>query len=252
MVVSKVDKYLDEHNIFWFKINRPEKRNAIDYDVMSELCEAISFVSRNEKIRAFFITGEGTKSFCSGGDLSIFHALHTKEEAYEMLSRMGETLYSLCTLPVPTYAIINGTAIGGGCEIAAACDVRIAYSDSKMGFVQGNLGITTGWGGASMLMEKVTHPHAVMMLNSTKVYTAKEAKELGFVQRVISEEQLPLLHEEVKASSKVLRSYKQAIIMKWKQSQLKQRMLAEIEQCSILWEMEEHHQAVRSFLEGKK
>ena len=248
----KVHTYIDHNQIYRFTINRPEKRNAIDYDVMNELKTALKDVRENHSIRGFVITGSGENSFCSGGDLSVFHALHTKEDAYAMLSKMGKVLYDLMTLPVPTFAWINGTAIGGGCEIAAACDQRWSVPDAKLGFVQGKLGITTGWGGASMLMEKVTHANAIKMLSSAKIYTASEALELGFIQKVVPSFISEYIEEELSVSSSVLRSYKKSFISKWEQTALKERMIAEIEQCSFLWEQDEHHEAVSAFLERKK
>ena len=252
MPESKVQTHIDDDQFYWFTINRPDKRNAIDYDVMNELKSSLNQVRENHDIRAFIITGSGNQSFCSGGDLSVFHALHTKEEAYSMLSKMGEILYDLMTLPVPAVALINGTAIGGGCEIAAACDHRWALTHAKLGFVQGRLGITTGWGGASMLMEKIQHASAIKMLSSASTYTASEAMELGFIQKVAPFFDIHSLQEEVTASSSVLRSYKKSFILRWEQTALKERMLAEIEQCSILWEQDEHHDAVKAFLESKK
>lgn len=248
---SKVHTYIDNNNFYWFTINRPEKRNAIDYDVMNALEAALVEVRENTAIRGFIITGS-QHSFCSGGDLSVFHALRTKEDAFTMLSKMGNLLYKLMTLPVPTFAWINGTAIGGGCEIASACDQRWAVPSAKMGFVQGNLGITTGWGGASMLMEKVSHANAIKMLSSAKTYTANEAMELGFIQKVVPSFDSQPIEEELAISSSVLRSYKNTFISKWEQTALKERMIAEIEQCSILWERDEHHEAVNAFLKQKK
>ncbi|MEA3318822.1 MAG: enoyl-CoA hydratase/isomerase family protein [Bacillota bacterium] len=252
MTDSKVHTHIDDDQYYWFTINRPDKRNAIDYDVMNELKSAINQVRENQDIRAFIITGSGNQSFCSGGDLSVFHALHTKEDAYSMLSKMGGILYDLMTLPVPTVALINGTAIGGGCEIASACDQRWALTHAKLGFVQGRLGITTGWGGASMLMEKIPHASAIKMLTSAKTYTASEAVELGFIQKVVPFFEPQSLQEEIAVSSAVLRSYKKSFISRWEQTALKERMLAEIEQCSVLWEQDEHHDAVKAFLESKK
>lgn len=249
---SKVLTYIDDNHIYWFTINRPEKRNAIDYDVMNELEAALTEVQENTAIRGFVITGSGEQSFCSGGDLSVFHALHTKEDAYAMLSKMGNVLYKLMTLPVPTFAWINGTAIGGGCEIASACDQRWAVQHAKLGFVQGKLGITTGWGGASMLVEKVPHASAIKMLSSAKTFTAGEAMELGFIQKIVPSFDAKSIQEELAVSSAVLRSYKSTFITRWEQTLLKERMIAEIEKCSILWEQDEHHQAVNAFLANKK
>lgn len=255
--IQKVKTYKDEHNLFWFRINRPDKRNAIDYDVMNELKAAIESAKNDPSIRAFVITGTGEQSFCSGGDLSVFHALHTKEEAFQMLSKMATILYSLMTLPVPTYALINGTAIGGGCEIATACDFRWAMPHAKVGFVQGKLGITTGWGGASMLFEKNATSPSLEMLTSSAIYSVDKAKELGFIQRVLPQGILEdaasaEIHHSLIPLASVLRSYKEALIAKWEHTNLKERMLAEVTQCAFLWEQDEHHEAVAEFLKGRK
>src|SRR5690606_14490185 len=98
--------------------NRPEKWNAIDYDVMDGLAQVIKEVEANDDDRVFVITGAGQKAFCSGGDLSVFQHLKTEKEAHQMLSRMGMILHSLATLSKPTVALLNGLAIGGGCELA--------------------------------------------------------------------------------------------------------------------------------------
>ena len=243
---------IDDHNIMWFTINRPEKRNAIDFDVMDSLNHALLEVRENKNIRGFVITGSGERAFCSGGDLSVFHSLRTKEQAFQMLSKMGKILYELMVLPVPTFAYLNGTAVGGGCEIASACDFRVAQQHVKVGFIQGKLGITTGWGGSSMLFERINVPEAMKMLYSSRLYEVKEAEEIGFIQQVMSdcsiEDLKESIHNQVIPSSNVVRSYKRVAIKKWEETNLKQRMLDEIEQCSILWEKDEHHEAVDQFL----
>lgn len=247
---------VDENGYAWFTINRPEKRNAIDYDVMQQLNEAIVKVKEIDECRAFIITGKGDKAFCSGGDLSLFHSLHTKEEAYPMLARMGEILYSLLTLPIPTVALLNGTAIGGGCEIASACDYRLAKMDSKVGFVQGKLAITTGWGGASMLYEKLPYHQALEMLMSAKTFSGEQAFEIGFVHKLLENENIEdqckgFLKTLTGVHVSVLKAYKSALISKWVASGMKERMFKEIEQCSVLWESDEHHQVVAAFLGSK-
>lgn len=109
---------IDNHDgIMTFTINREEKRNAVNDEVMNGLQEVITYIRGHEDVRFLVVTGAGDKSFCSGGDLSEFHSLETEDEAFGMLSKMGKILYDLATLPVPTIALINGTAVGGGVRL---------------------------------------------------------------------------------------------------------------------------------------
>ena len=102
-------------------------------------------------IHVAVLTGEGNEAFFAGGDLSEVHKLRTAQETFPILSSMADLLYKLSTLPMPVIALVNGVAVGGGCEIAMACDYRLISSKAKAGFIQGTLSITTGWGGATLL-----------------------------------------------------------------------------------------------------
>lgn len=253
-----MEKYLvtyDSSGIVWFTINRPKKRNAIDYDVMSGLEKTIKDVTDNNDAKALVITGSGPNAFCAGGDLGAFHDLKTKTQAFGMLSRMGAILYSLLCLPKPTVALINGTCIGGGAELATACDYRISSSTSKIGFVQGKLGITTGWGGATMLLEKMKYNQAMEMLMTANVLSPDKALQLGYIHKIIEPDKLvdecnSFLLPYLSLGTQVLSAYKMVAIRKW-DSSFKERMFHEIERCSYLWETDEHHQAVESFLQRK-
>jgi len=243
----------DYDGIVWFTINRPEKRNAINYEVMDALQDTIRLVEENDKVKVLVITGAGEQAFCSGGDLSEFHHLHTKEEAYRMLSKMGTILYSLLTLSKPTVALLNGMAVGGGCELATACDFRYAKQGIKAGFIQGTLGITTGWGGATMLLEKLPYAHALDLLLRAERVPIEQMVEYGWVHAVLTEENgkeqcRKLLSPYLAQSVPVLRAYKQYAVKKWKTDEFRAKFFAEIEQCSILWESDEHEEAVRTFL----
>ena len=240
-----------EQGIVWATFNRPERRNAIDFDVMDELAALLAEVRQTREDKALVLTGAGDV-FCSGGDLQLFHGLYTKEEAYPMLKKMGDILYELMTLPKPTIALLNGAAVGGGCEIAIACDYRFAASTAMVGFVQGHLAITTGWGGAAMLFEKLRHDQAMTFLCSAQRFGTKEAEQLGFVHEIF-EGDVKLscqkwIESMLSPRVEVLSAYKQAAIHKWKETQLKRRMEQEIEECAVLWESPAHHEAVDSFL----
>ncbi|MGE6258640.1 enoyl-CoA hydratase/isomerase family protein [Heyndrickxia sporothermodurans] len=242
---------LHKSGILEWRICRPEKRNAINFNVIQGLETALTMVERDSNIKALVITGEGEQAFCSGGDLDEFHTLKTEEEALSMLSRMGNNLYKLATLSTPSLALINGTAVGGGCEIAAACDFRIARKGSKLGFIQGKLGITTGWGGASLLFEKIPIHIAFKILSEANTYAAEDLQKEGFIHQVKSEVNIGTaegyLKEMLGVNANVIKSYKQAFVSKWKANDLKKRMENEIKRCAQLWEKDDHHQAVEKF-----
>lgn len=245
-----------EDGIAIFKICRPERKNAISTEVADGLELFLDEVEQVEGISYVVITGsEG--AFCSGGDLAEYHTLWTAEDAYPMLSRMAKLLYRLATLPIPSIALINGTAVGGGCEIATACDYRLMSHEAKAGFIQGTLAITTGWGGATFLYEKVQrHDQHLKLLSEAKLQTASEMEQLGWATELYEgdgEKALAqFLHRMAGIHPDVHRAYKKVAIRKWEAGSLYERMLEEVEVCSVLWESEVHHEAVAKFLRKNK
>lgn len=241
--------------ILLFTINRPEKRNAINYDVMDGLEHAIERM-KESSFKALMITGAGEHAFCSGGDLSVFHELKTEEQAYSMLSRMSNILSKLLLLPKPTIAVMNGTALGGGCELAAACDFRFARRGTKAGFVQGKLAITTGWGGGTILCEKIVPANAMKLLLDAKLFETETLVELGFIDAVYEdspmESCLGLLKDALSLEASVLEAYKSMLIRKWTLSEIQTRIHAEVRTCSKLWACDVHHEQVSKFLERNK
>ncbi|MCH4824928.1 MAG: enoyl-CoA hydratase/isomerase family protein [Planococcus sp. (in: firmicutes)] len=239
--------------IMTFTIDRPEIRNAINTEVTEGL-EKLVEKAKHPSVRMVIITASGKQAFCSGGDLSVFHALRTEQQAYSMLKRVSDVLYSVKTLPVPVVAIVNGAAVGGGCEIATACDYRLVWDHAKCGFIQGTLAITSGWGGGTYLLETLQHDKALKMLSEAKVYTADELKELGWATTIIQEDQdIQVFFERMKKiHPDVHRAYKEMAIRKWQKTDLQERVEQEVQRCAILWEKDPHHEAVDRFLNKTK
>lgn len=250
-------KIENDNGICTFTIDREEKRNAVNDEVMDGLKEVITYIKENESVRFLVITGAGEKAFCSGGDLSEFHSLKTESEAFGMLSKMGEILYDLATLRVPTIALINGAAVGGGCEIATACDFRLVASHAKCGFIQGTLSITTGWGGGTYLFERgLRHDRALKMLVDAKTYDANLLYEIGWAMRVFEGSKEIALGEFIQEMRKIHPSvhhaYKEIELRKWKERNMYERVMEEIHLCAKLWESDAHNEAVNRFLNKSK
>ncbi len=246
-------KISNNDGVLTFTIDREEKRNAVNDEVMEGLKEVITYIKEHEDVRFLVVTGAGEKAFCSGGDLSEFHSLHTEEQAFGMLSKMGNILYDLATLRVPTIALINGAAVGGGCEIATACDFRLVASHAKCGFIQGTLAITSGWGGGTYLFERgLRHDRALKMLVDAKVYDAQLLHEIGWAMRVFEGSKEQALEEFIanmrKIHPSVHQAYKEIELRKWKERNIYDRVMEEIRLCAKLWESDAHNEAVQAFL----
>lgn len=237
-----------------FTIDRPERRNAISTEVVRGFESFLDQVEQHEAVFYTVITGAGNV-FCSGGDLAEYQSLWTAEDAYPMLSRMAAVLYRITTLPMPVIALVNGTAVGGGCEIATACDYRLVSSEAKAGFIQGTLAITTGWGGATLLMEKGPYEQSLKLLSEAKVQEAEELLALGWATELYkgaAEEGLQQFLQQMSTiNPAVHHAYKQVAIRKWKENGLYERIMGEVKLCAKLWEQEPHHEAVAKFLRGK-
>lgn len=234
-------------------INRPNQRNAINYQVMDELRDAIRDAESDQSVSYIVITGTGDRAFCGGGDVASFVSLRTKEDAYPMLRKMGDVLDELFFCKKPTVALLNGHAVGGGCELAVACDYRIARSGVTIGFIQGSIGITTGWGGSVYAMERLNSTVAMEMLMSGKRYSPEEAKELGFLTYIMKEENWKVeaqgvIENLLPHSSQILETYKQHWLNSLDRKSITSRIEKEILACATLWESEEHHLAVEKFL----
>ncbi len=242
-----------EKGIAAFTINRPEMRNAINTDVMTGLEQFLDQIEDNSDIAYAVITGAGDRAFCSGGDLAEFHDFRTADEAFPMLSKMTGLLYRVATLPMPVIAVVNGAAVGGGCEIATACDYRLVSSQAKAGFIQGTLAITTGWGGATLLFEKDgKHDRVFRLLSEAEIHTADQLLAVEWATELYEgsakEGLKDFLAKMSKVHPSVHRAYKSVAIRKWTADFMRDRMLEEARQCSLLWESEAHHEAVEQFL----
>lgn len=233
-------------------LNRPEVRNAVNFEMMDQLAGAIQLASEDEEVNAFVLTGAGEEAFCSGGDLREFHQLRTFTDAYEMLLKMSNVLKQLAFLPKPSFCFMNGAAVGGGLELATACDFRFAKKGARLGFIQVRQAITTGWGGGSLLLEKVDSQRALEWLMSGRVISIEEGIESRFIHSSMDtmkkDQMINRLEPFMQHEWTAVMAYKEMLIRKWRETSLSERMEQEVERCAALWEKPAHLEAVNRFL----
>lgn len=247
-----------EHNriykhILWAKINRPEARNAIDFDVMEALENLIESIREDECIRMFILSGAGNKAFVAGGDLKKFHSITSHSKAAVMAKRMHRILLDIENLPCWTAACINGDAYGGGTELMLAFDFRLAREGVKLGFTQGRFNLSPGWGGLTRLIETAGRAKAMEWLGSQRIISPQEAREFDLINAILPhnnfEKEMLEWGNSFTANN---RSYIQTLkaAAQYNAELRLQALNAEIEPFARLWTSQEHMQKVAEFIKG--
>jgi len=167
------------------KINRPEALNALNTDVILELSRTLDIIGVDDGIKAVIITGVGERSFCAGADISYMVNI-TPIMAEKYASAAQDVLNKIEKLEKPVIAAINGFALGGGCELAMVCDIRIASSNAKLGQPEVTIGIPPGWGGTQRLLRIVGLSKAKELIFTGRTISAEEAEKIGLVNKVIA------------------------------------------------------------------
>ena len=171
------------------KINRPSKLNAMNVDVAKEIISTFKELDKDDSVRVIILTGEGDKAFSAGADIEYMSKISPDES--EVYAKLGqEVTATIENVTKPPIAAVNGFALGGGCEVAMSCDIRIASDNAKLGQPEVTIGIPPGWGGTQRLMRIVGIAKAKELVFSGKMIKASEAKEIGLVNNVVSQESL--------------------------------------------------------------
>jgi enoyl-CoA hydratase len=179
-------------------ISRPEALNALNLKTLSELITVLQQTYQQPDYKGIILTGDGEKAFVAGADIKELSAL-TREQAYAF-AQNGQRLFKLMEdCPKPIIAAINGYALGGGCELAMACHIRIAAEDAKFGQPEVNLGIIPGYGGTQRLAQLVGRGKALEIMLTGEMISAVEAKEIGLVNHVVPRDQLMTAASEMMA-----------------------------------------------------
>lgn len=164
-------------------LNRPEALNALNFSIIGELGRTIDHVAASDA-RALLITGKGEKSFCAGADIKELVGRTLTEQLRG--ARLGQQVFAkLDALPMPSVALLNGFAFGGGLELALACTFRLATSNVKLGLPEIKLGLIPGYGGTQRLPRLIGESRALELIMTGKAINAKQALELGVLNRLV-------------------------------------------------------------------
>ncbi|WP_446897919.1 enoyl-CoA hydratase-related protein [Clostridium sp. LBM24168] len=185
----------EENGIAYVTINRPKALNALNSATLTELGSVVDEISKKQDIKVVIITGAGEKSFVAGADIAQMSKLNSIEATN--FSRLAQNVFSeIENLPQVVIAAVNGYALGGGCELAMACDVRFASKKAKFGQPEVNLGILPSFGGTQRLPRLVGKGIAKELIFSTDMIDAQEAYRIGLANKVYEPDELIQKSEE--------------------------------------------------------
>jgi len=173
------------NNILYITINRPQKLNALNKEVLTELSVAVANAQKDQEVKAILITGAGEKAFVAGADISEFQN-YNLEEGKQLAKEGHEKVFNAIENSTkPVIAAINGFALGGGLELAMACHIRIASENAKLGLPEVTLGLIPGYGGTQRLAQLVGKGNAFEMIFTADMISAEKALQLGLVNHVV-------------------------------------------------------------------
>jgi len=179
----------NEFGILILTLNRPDKLNALNREVLLALDKQIEFASISELVKGIIITGSGVKAFAAGADISEFSSLQSHEA--QLLSQEGQLIFQkIDKLIKPVIAAVNGFALGGGFELALACHIRIASDNAKFGLPESTLGLLPGYGGTQRLPLIIGKGRAIEIMLTAEQITADKALTWGIVNAVTTQEEL--------------------------------------------------------------
>jgi enoyl-CoA hydratase len=181
--------YETDGSVGIIRVNRPEVRNALNWETWMEFEDALKQLHADPGLRVAIITGAGDEAFIAGADIRMLKE-RTPQDAIDASRKVNEILVFMESMDEPVIAAINGYAMGGGCELALACDIRLASDRAQIGQTEVRVGIMPGYGGNVRLLRLVGPGHAKELIYAGKVINAQEAERIGLVNRVIPHDKL--------------------------------------------------------------
>ena len=247
--------YLErQDNIAILKFNRPQVMNALNSEVLQELEEKLETIKRDEEIYAAIITGNG-KAFVAGADIS--EMIHKTPDEARKFAELGLKVFRKIELmEKPIIAAVNGFALGGGCELAMSCDIRIASEKAKFGQPEVGLGITPGFAGTQRLSRLVGMAKAKELIFTADLIKAEEAERIGLVNKVVKEEEL--MPEALNMANKIISKaqlavrYAKTSINRGNETDIETGMEMEKQLFALCFASKDQKEGMSAFLEKRK
>jgi enoyl-CoA hydratase len=235
-------------------VNRPDKLNALNIATRNDILEAFEQLAHDDEIRVVVITGAGEKAFIAGADINEFAGMTAIKQRAVMKGRRA--FDSVEDFPKPVIAMINGFALGGGCELAMSCDIRIASTKAKLGQPEIKLGIIPGGGGTQRLTRLVGEGKAMELILTGDMISAEEAQRLGLVNYVVAPEELEAktieLANKIAEMSPVALAMAKAAVKNSARTTLREGLDAEVDLFALCFSSEDKEEGVRAFIEKRK
>lgn len=240
--------------VAFLKINRPDKRNALNIPTRNEILAALDALQEDQEARVLIVTGVGDKAFIAGADIGEFAGMTALTQRDVMTRRRA--FDAMENFPKPVIAMINGFCLGGGCELALACDIRIASDNAKLGQPEINLGIIPGGGGTQRLAHLVGEGKAMELILTGDMVDAQEALKIGLVNHVFPQAELEArtleMAQKIADKSPVaLRMAKEAVKGAARMN-LREGLEREVDLFALCFSSEDKEEGVKAFLEKRK
>ena len=248
--------YEKEGGVAWITINRPKELNTLNLEAVNELASALEDAERDDGVRVVVLTGAGGEAFCAGIDMSQFMALAPIKRREFALSYREKVLDRIRGMGKPVIAMVNGYALGAGCELAMACDLAVASENAKFGQPEINVAAIPGGGGTQLLPRHVGVKRAMELILTGDVIDAREAERLGMVNKVVPPDKLrdavKELAEKLKSKSPVALKIAKAAVNKSLETLLPAGLAYEAEAFTLCSTTEDFNEGVKAFLEKRK
>jgi enoyl-CoA hydratase len=235
-------------------INRPEKRNALNIKTREEGAALIEELGTDDSVRVVVVTGAGDKAFIAGADIAEFAGRTAMKQRDVMVAR--SLFNAIDSFPKPVIAMINGYCLGGGCELALACDIRIASENASFGQPEINLGIIPGGGGTQRLTRLVGEGKAMEMILTGEIIDARTAHAIGLVNHVVPLDQLEArtmeIANRIADKAPIALSLAKEAIKIASRSNLDEGLRRELDLFALLFSTEDKDEGVSAFLEKRK